>query len=354
MGARGLAQRLADLQRPHAAGFGLVLLDRLPQSDAVADAAPAADRPVRDAPLPAVRRRGRDRRLCARGALPDAAGSGRDGRLVGDQRALPAQSADRAARQCHACGSAALRLRGRGQSLRPVRPDGGEQLLRPHQLAVLQQQLPGASRHARGRQPRPPDRFGLAEFLVRLGPLRAATVDQRRQLPLRHRRRRHPHRHHALDPDVQRRQFVQLRAPDPAVRPRPGADAGAALPLRADAVSQPERAAALRHGAQGLQRSLDLQHQRIHRQRPHLGREPGDRGRLHPLQRCRQWPRVAAPGHRAEVPVQGSAADDVQFPGRQPAALSPQVVGLAAVRLVICDGALEFRRHCRAGSIPGE
>ena len=51
--------------------------------------------------------------------------------------------------------------------------------------------------------------------------------------------RRQPRRPHALDPHLQRRQRVQLRAPGHAVRPRPGADAGAALPVRADAVPRP-------------------------------------------------------------------------------------------------------------------
>ena len=90
-----------------------VVLEGLPQPDAGADAAPAADRPVGHAPLPAVRRRRRDRHLRPRAALPDAAGSRRARPVGADQRALPAQPADRPARQRHAEGPAAPGLRGR-------------------------------------------------------------------------------------------------------------------------------------------------------------------------------------------------------------------------------------------------
>ena len=178
--------------------------------------------------------------------------------------------------------------------------------------------------------------------------------DQRHDLSLRPRRGRHARRCHALGAHAQRRQLVQLRAPDRAVRPRAGADAGAALPLRADPAPRPVRLPLYDTAPK------DFNEVSIYSTNEFTGNDRiSDENQL----TAGVATRYNDAGNGRELLRLGIAQKflfseqwltTVQLPGHHrpdAAALHAQAVRPAALRLVVGDGALELRRHRRAGSV---
>ena len=148
----------------------------------------------------------------------------------------PTTRIDRAVRARAADRRALCRRRGAAASTSASRPSS---IASPTRTTAFSRQRADRRSHARARQHRP------AVLLARLD-ADAQGLVQRRVLFARPAARRRPAQRLARDPDGERRQRLDARARDRAVRPRRAPDARAAPVLRQHAVSAPGRPAELR------------------------------------------------------------------------------------------------------------